>query len=115
MPPQRKLLRLPPRSRYFFEKFLGACDPDGPRGAEAWKWFYRFIHASHQGRLAGAAAQIEGLLSANGIDPRHASMLAFVYAHGRALLKARPAMNYIKLKASGYDMDKGWDEISRAN
>jgi hypothetical protein len=97
---QSKQPRLPPRARYFFDKFAQACVPNGPRAAEDWKRFYRFIHAAHQRRLGWTAAKVAVLLSSNGFDHRNVSMLAFVYAHGRALLRARPAMNYIKLKAS---------------
>lgn len=107
-----KIPPLPPRTRYLFDQFLRTVGRKGPREAADWKLFYRFIHAAHQGRLGWTGAQLERLLSGKGFDAKDASRLALIYEHGRGLLKAKPAFNYIKLRASNFDMDKGWDEIN---
>ena len=61
--------------------------------------------------LATAAAQAQPAAPANGLNASTAARLAYLYEHGRELLKAKPAFNYIKLKDSNYNMAKGWDEI----
>lgn len=99
------------RTRYFLERFLRACDESGPRAAEGWKRFYHFIHAAHQGRVRWTGTQVKDLLS-EGLNADTAARLACIYEHGRKLLKAKPALNYIKLKDSNYNMDKGWDKIT---
>jgi hypothetical protein len=99
------------RARYFFDKFLHTIGGIRAGKPESWKDFYRFVHAAHQGRLGFTGEELAKILLGKGLDAKKSSMLACIYERGRGLLKARPAFNYIKLKASNYDMDKGWDEI----
>jgi hypothetical protein len=98
--------QLPYRSRYFFDQLSA-------RGPFDWKQFYRFIYAAHRGRLKRGSAQIADLLSYRGFDAQRSAQLALIYEHGRALLQAKPALNDIKLKASGFNPDKSWGDIIR--
>ena len=112
MPRDVDLPPLPSRTKYFFDAFTRASYGKVPQDTERWKLCYHFIHAAHQGRLGWSGAQVRRLLSAKGFDAKDASRLTLIYKHGRGLLKAKPAINYIKLRASNFDMDKRWDEIN---
>lgn len=90
--------RLPVCTKYFFDQFIHAANKQVLHPLD-WKRFYDLIYVAHKWRTKLSEGQLMKLLEDAGFDSEMANELANVYEHGRSLLKRKPDLNYILLKA----------------
>lgn len=92
------MYKLPVHTKYFFDQFVNAANKRILHPFD-WKRFYDFIYAAHRWRTKLSDVQLETLLEDAGFDLQEAKCLATIYYHGRRLLKRKPDLNFILLRA----------------
>lgn len=90
--------KLPVCTKYFFDQFINAANTQVFHPLD-WRRFYDFIYAAHKWRVKLSEGQLVTLLEDAGFDSEKAEEVAFVYEHGRSLLKRKPDLTFILLKA----------------
>jgi len=85
--------KLPKRTKYFFDLFVNNANVRILHPLD-WKRFYHFVQAAHEGRTKLSQGELEELLFAERFEADTAERLAYVYYHGRGILKSKISLNY---------------------